>query len=107
MFICPKIGYIKEEKMNNKLYVGNLDYSVQSNELKEVFGSLEVTDCIVIEGKGFGFVTFADANAANTAKEEFHNKEFKGRSLKIDFAQERSSSDRKGFNKDGFSKKRY
>ncbi len=75
--------------MNKKIYVGNLDYSIQSNELKEAFSQWEVTESIVIDGKGFGFVTFAEPNFASAAKEEMNNKELKGRPMKIDFAQER------------------
>ncbi|MDD9897699.1 MAG: RNA-binding protein [Candidatus Melainabacteria bacterium] len=78
--------------MNNKLYIGNLEYSVQSDELKAAFSKWEISDCIIIEGKGFGFVTFADADSANQAKEEMNNQELRGRQMKIDFAQERASS---------------
>lgn len=78
--------------MNNKLYIGNLDYSIQSSELKEAFAKWEVSDCAIIEGKGFGFLTFADAESANQAKEEMNNQELRGRQMKIDFAQERSKS---------------
>lgn len=82
--------------MNKKLYVGNLDYSVQSDELKSAFSQWEISECIVIDGKGFGFVTFTEPASASAAKEEFNNKEFKGRPMKIDFAQERASSGPRG-----------
>lgn len=77
--------------MSNKLYVGNLNYSITDSELKDFFSTkYEVTDCKVIEGKGFGFMTFtSEANAA-AAKEEFNNQELKGRALKIDIAKERA-----------------
>lgn len=89
--------------MNNKIYVGNLEYSIQADELKAAFSQWEVTEAIVIEGKGFGFVTFADASSASAAKEEMNNKELKGRSMKIDFAQERSRDG--GGRKSGFQKR--
>ncbi len=74
---------------SNKLYVGNLSYSVTSEELKELFSqSGEVSDCRVIEGKGFGFITFASAEGAGAAKDALNDQEFKGRKLKIDFARE-------------------
>ena len=95
--------------MNNKIYVGNLDYSIQADELKAAFSQWEITDCIVIEGKGFGFVTFAEASSASTAKEELNNKELKGRPMKIDFAQERSRDNNRssygGGKKSGFQKR--
>ncbi len=74
---------------SNKLYVGNLSYSVSSEQLKEFFSqSAEVTDCRVIEGKGFGFITFASEEGAGTAKEALNDQEFMGRKLKIDFARD-------------------
>lgn len=82
--------------MNKKLYVGNLAYSVSSRELNEFLSAKwEIADCKVIEGKGFGFVTFADSESANAAKEELNGTEYQGRKLQIDNAREnteRSSS---------------
>ncbi len=88
--------------MNKKLYVGNLDYSTTSSELKEMFSNWEITECIVIDGKGFAFITFASADQANAAKEELNEKEFRGRLMKINFAQERSDRNRNsgGFRND-------
>ncbi len=77
--------------MSNKLYVGNLNYSVTDSELKDFFSQkFQVTDCKVIEGKGFAFVTFDSEGNASAAKEEYNNQEFKGRALKIDVAKERA-----------------
>jgi RNA recognition motif-containing protein len=76
--------------MSNKLYVGNLNYAVTSEELKSFLADgFDVSDCKVIEGKGFAFATFSDASSASAAKEKFNNVEFKGRNLKIDIARER------------------
>ncbi len=73
----------------NKLYVGNLSYSVTSEELREFFAqTAQVTDCRVIEGKGFGFVTFDSVESATAAKEASQDVEFKGRKMKIDFARD-------------------
>lgn len=81
--------------MNNKLFIGNLDYSVTSGDLKDFLAAKwEITECRVIEGKGFAFVTFGDADGANQAKEELNDTEFKGRKLKIDFAKENNNRDR-------------
>ena len=42
---------------SNKLYVGNLTYSVNAEQLKELFARFgTVNDVRVIERKGFGFV---------------------------------------------------
>lgn len=78
--------------MTSKLYVGNLEYSVTEAELKSLFAEkAEVTECKVIEGKGFAFLSFKDFQTANSIKEEFNGVEFKGRPLKIDNARENQS----------------
>lgn len=88
----------------NKLYVGNLNYSVTSKELSDFFAEdWDVTDCKVIEGKGFAFVTFEDDQSAAAAKEKYNNSEFKGRNLKIDIAVD----NRQKNNRDFASKRRY
>ena len=71
----------------SKLYVGNLNYSVTNDELKELFSSYgEVKDIKIIEGKGFGFVELDSSEAANKAKDELNSTEFKGRKLRVDEA---------------------
>jgi RNA recognition motif-containing protein len=71
----------------NKLYVGNLNYSVTNEELNQLFADYgEVRQVNVIEGKGFGFVEMASSEDAERAKEELNNMEFKGRMLRIDEA---------------------
>ncbi|MBN1168298.1 RNA-binding protein [Candidatus Woesebacteria bacterium] len=83
--------------MNKKLYVGNLDWSVTSDQLKEYFGEAgEVVDAVVImdrqtgRSRGFGFVEFADEKAAAKAIEMFAGKDFNGRELVVNEARERA-----------------
>ncbi len=72
---------------NSKLYVGNLNYSVNFAELKDLFAPFgEVKYAKIIEGKGFGFVDMASESDAERAKNELNGKDFKGRTLRIDFA---------------------
>ncbi len=82
----------------NRLYVGNLSYSVTEEQLKELFGGHgEVTNVTVITGKGFGFVEFGSGEMAETAKEALNGSEFEGRTLKVDEARpprERNDRDR-------------
>lgn len=80
-----------EEK--NKLYVGNLPYSLNNDSLKELFASVgEVTDAVVItdkfsgRSKGFGFVTMIDEAAAEKAVKEMDQKEVDGRKIKVNVA---------------------
>jgi RNA recognition motif-containing protein len=71
----------------NKLYVGNLKYSVTSDQLKELFSSYgEVKSVNVIEGKGFAFIEMASPEEAEKAKDALNNTDFEDRPLKIDEA---------------------
>ena len=71
----------------SKLYVGNLKYSVTSEQLTELFGEFgEVKQVNIIDGKGFGFVEMGTPEEAEKAKDALNGKEFEGRTLKIDEA---------------------
>jgi RNA recognition motif-containing protein len=85
----------------NKLYVGNLDYSVTDQQLVELFSSHgEVKNANVIEGKGFGFVEMSNSSEAEKAKEALNGTEFVGRTLRVDEARpprDRTKRDYKRF----------
>jgi RNA recognition motif-containing protein len=82
----------------NKLYVGNLSYSVTNEQLKELFIPFgEVKDVKVIEGKGFGFVELGTSDEAEKAKKELNGKDFQGRALKIDNARPPKPRQNRGF----------
>tara|TARA_B100000427_G_scaffold324141_1_gene328766 strand:+ start:2437 stop:2709 length:273 start_codon:yes stop_codon:yes gene_type:complete len=77
---------------NNKIYVGNLDYQMSDEDLKNEFSSYgEIQDVIVIKdhetgrSKGFGFVTFAEESALEKAL-ELDGQEIKGRQLRVNKA---------------------
>jgi len=79
--------------MTTKIYVGNLPFSVKSEELKEIFASYgEITEAVVISdkysgrSKGFGFVTFAEEASVAKAVEEMNGKDVQGRELKVNEA---------------------
>lgn len=81
----------------NKLYVGNLNYSVTNDELKELFGQHgEVKEVNIIEGRGFGFVEFATPEEAAKAKDGLDGSEFKGRNLRVNEARPPRNRDRGG-----------
>ena len=76
--------------MDFKLYVGNLSYTVTTDDLKQLFaGAGSVTDAVVIvdrqtnRSKGFGFVTMASQEEMNKAVEMFNEKDFQGRNLRV------------------------
>jgi RNA recognition motif-containing protein len=82
----------------NRLYVGNLTYSVTEDQLKELFGSHgEVKSVNIITGKGFGFVEMGTNEEAAAAKEALNGTDFEGRTLRIDEARPRQEkNDRRG-----------
>jgi len=76
-----------------KLFVGNLEWGIDSEKLKELFSEHgNVTDANVISNKftgrskGFGFVEFENEEDANKAMEAMNGKEVEGRELKVDKA---------------------
>ena len=86
--------------MSSKLFVGGLAWATRDETLKAHFEqSGEVTDAKVImerdtgRSRGFGFVTFADADMAAKAREELNNTELDGRSIRVDTATERPPRD--------------
>jgi RNA recognition motif-containing protein len=81
------------EATGNKLYVGNLPYSVNNDSLKEIFAAAgEVTEATVItdkfsgRSKGFGFVTMKDDATAEKAIKELNEKEIEGRKIRVSVA---------------------
>lgn len=71
----------------SKLYVGNLNYSVTSDQLKELFGGYgEVKSVNIIEGKGFGFVEMGNPSQAEAARDALNGSDFNGRTMKVDEA---------------------
>ena len=76
-----------------KLYVGNLPYSVTSEDLKNLFAEFgEIVDAVVItdrgsgRSKGFGFVEFAKEEDAQKALDAMTGKELEERKLVVNFA---------------------
>lgn len=81
--------------MSKKLFVGNLAWSVGDDDLKQAFASFgEMVSAKVVtergsgRSRGFGFVEYADDNAAESAKQEMNGKDLKGRAIRVDLAQD-------------------
>ena len=79
--------------MNNKLYVGQLSYSVDSSalgdffaEVGEVVSAKVITDRDTGRSKGFGFVEMGTDELANTAIEQLNGKELMGRTINVSMA---------------------
>lgn len=81
---------------HKQLFVRSLDTTVTSDDLTAYFSenfpikhALVVLDKETKESKGYGFVTFADAEDAQRAREELNNTALKGKKIKIDLAESR------------------
>ena len=79
--------------MTTQLYVGNVNYRMTEDGLKQMFSEFgEVASAkIVIDretgrSKGFGFVEMADADAADRAIQSLNDQEVDGRRLKVNIA---------------------
>ncbi|MGE4377583.1 MAG: RNA recognition motif domain-containing protein [Burkholderiaceae bacterium] len=79
--------------MGNKLYVGNLPYSVRDSDLEQSFGQFgTVTSAKVMmerdtgRSKGFGFVEMSSDAEAQAAIEGMHGQPMAGRSLVVNEA---------------------
>jgi RNA recognition motif-containing protein len=82
----------------SKLYVGNLSYSIVSEELEELFANYgEVKEVKLIAGEGFAFVEMATQAEAEKAKLELDGFDFKGRTLKVDVARPPKRGPRRDF----------
>ena len=76
--------------MGKRLYVGNLSYSLRTEELKDVFAEAGevvyakvVTDQESGRSKGFAFVEMATDDQAAEAIEKLNGREVGGRALKV------------------------
>lgn len=78
---------------SNKLYVGNLPYSVTDSQLGEMFsqfGTVQSASVIMDRqsgrSKGFGFVEMGSPEEAQAAAEQMNGQEMEGRALVVNEA---------------------
>lgn len=83
----------------NKLYAGNLQYSMASHELQDLFEQFgEVRSANVVidketgRSRGFGFVEMATDAAARKAVAALNGKNVAGRDLVVNIARPRAES---------------
>ena len=94
--------------MATKLYVGNLSFQTQEDDLQKLFEQAgTVTSCSIIMDKftdrsrGFGFVEMSSQDEANKAIELFNGKEVDGRALTVNEARPREDRPPRGGGFDG------
>ncbi|XP_029681944.1 RNA-binding protein 39-like, partial [Takifugu rubripes] len=82
-----------------RLYVGSLHFNITEEMLRgifEPFGRIEniqlMMDTDTGRSKGYGFITFADAECAKKALEQLNGFELAGRPMKVGHVTERSDS---------------
>jgi len=82
--------------MSQKIYVGNLNYATTEESLSDLFANYgEVVSSVIIKdkfsnrSKGFGFVEMSDEQAGAAAIAALNEKEFEGRRLRVNVAQEK------------------
>ncbi len=89
-----------------KIYVGNMSYEVQDEDLRQAFsqfGQVEsvaiITDKFSGRSKGFGFVEMATKEQGQAAIDGLNGKDLKGRALVVNEARppEKRSDDRGGY----------
>ena len=85
----------------NKLFVGNLDDATSSADLQHLFGehgqlvsAVVISDRYTGNSRGFGFVEYASADAAERAMSSLNGADLHGRALLVSTARERTGSQR-------------
>ncbi|MEM1108015.1 MAG: RNA-binding protein [Planctomycetota bacterium] len=80
-----------------KFYVGNLNFRITEDELRELFEPYGPIDDLIIlhdretgRSRGFGFITLADDEKAKQAYDELNQKDFAGRTLVMNEARPRT-----------------
>ena len=82
-----------------KIYVGNMSFDTQESDLRKAFeahGTLDsvaiITDRDTGRAKGFGFVEMSNDTEAQAAIDSLNDKEFMGRTLKVNQARPRTDT---------------
>lgn len=90
------------------VYVGNLAYSVNEDQLRTAFQAFGQVDSVTIikdkhsgQSKGFGFVEMASAEEAQSAIKDLNGKDLSGRPLKVNEARPRTEGSRGGGGREG------
>lgn len=86
--------------MGKKLFIGNLDWNVKEEQLREVFekyGALE--DLVIIKdnlgrSKGFAFATFSNEEDAQKAMSELNNTKLGNRDIVVNEAKPKKEFNR-------------
>ncbi len=97
---------------SSNLYVGNISYTVTSEDLKELFSNYgKVKEAKVIGDRGFAFVEMETVEDAAKAIEALNETEHEGRTIKVNEAKPREDRGSRGgsggYQKRGYNQNRY
>jgi hypothetical protein len=86
----------EDDRLGKKLYVGNLPFSASEDEIRELFerhGAVDkvsvITDRETGRPRGFAFVEMGEGANADAAIQALDGRDFGGRSLRVNEAQDR------------------
>src|SRR5690242_363664 len=84
---------MNQQAQTQKLYVGNLNFDANEDQVRELFGSYgQVEDVKIVmdrfsgRSRGFAFVRMDSSDSAGKAKEALNGQPFQGKALVIDWA---------------------
>ncbi len=88
-------------QQNQKLYVGNLNFDANEDQVRELFGTYgEVAEVKIVmdrfsgRSRGFAFVRMVTTDDAGKAKDSLNGQPFQGKALVIDWARTEQRTDR-------------
>jgi RNA recognition motif-containing protein len=89
--------------MGKKLYIGNLSYSVDSNQLKDMFAQVGTVDSANVimdretgRSKGFAFVEMSADAEAQAAIGKFNGTDLGGRAMNVSEAKPQAPRESRG-----------
>ncbi|HEV2855257.1 MAG TPA: RNA-binding protein [Thermoanaerobaculia bacterium] len=89
--------------MGKKLFVGNLNFKTNDDDLRELFGQAGTCESATVmmdratgRSRGFGFVEMGSDEEAQKAIQQFNGYEFQGRNLNVNEARERTPGGPRG-----------
>lgn len=93
----------------NKIYVGNLPYTVAEDELRGLFGSFGeiikislIRDKATRKSKGYAFIEFTQAAEAAEAVKAMDGRDQGGRPMRVNIAEDRPFGGSSGGSRGGF-----
>lgn len=100
--------------MTKKMYVGNINYETNEDQLNEAFKEYGevisvniVTDKFSGKSRGFAFVEMANDEEADSAMAGLNGREIDGRKIKVNEARRRENNQRRGGRNDFRSHRRF